>query len=173
MRRMAWAMVLMVAGAIGPAFAQTLPREPVRPVDLSRYLGKWYEQGRYEQSFQRGCEGVTAEYSALPDGRIRVVNSCRQDSVNGPLRQAEAKARVVEGSGNAKLKVSFFWPFEGDYWVLDHAPDYAWAIVGEASGDYLWILTRDRRISAARYKALALRAERFGYDIGRLRRTAQ
>lgn len=166
-------LVFLLACAGGAASAQPLPREPVKAVDLQRYLGKWYEQGRFEQSFQRGCEGVTAEYSSLPDGRIKVVNSCRQDRVDGPLRTAEAKARVVEGSGNAKLKVTFFWPFDGDYWVLDRAPDYSWAIVGEGSGQYLWILTRARTIPDARYKALAKRAAQFGYDVSQLRRTVQ
>lgn len=165
------AFTLVCAG--GSAMAQPLPREPVKSVDLQRYLGTWYEQGRYEQSFQRGCEAVTAQYSLSPDGSIRVLNSCRQDGVNGTLRTAEAKARVVDGSRNAKLKVTFFWPFEGDYWVLDHAPDYSWSIVGEGSGQYLWLLTRARTLSPARYKALAQRAARFGYDLAPLRRTKQ
>lgn len=173
MRQMVRGLVLGLACLGGGAMAQTLPREPVRTVDLQRYLGKWYEQGRFEQSFQRGCEGVTAEYSQLPDGRIGVLNSCRQDSVNGPLRSASAKAKVVEGSGNAKLKVTFFWPFEGDYWVLDHAPDYSWSIVGDGSGQYLWILTRARKVSPARYEALTQRAARFGFDVSQLRRTQQ
>lgn len=173
MKRALFAVVFQLALAGGGALAQPLAREPVRTVDLNRYLGKWYEQGRFEQSFQRGCEAVTAEYSLLSDGRIRVLNSCRQDGVDGALRTAEATARVVEGSGNAKLKVTFFWPFEGDYWVLDHAPDYSWSIVGEGSGQYLWLLTRARSLSPARYQALTRRAARFGYDTSQLRRTAQ
>jgi apolipoprotein D and lipocalin family protein len=173
MRLAAWALVFGVLGGAGAAMAQPLPREPQKTVDLSRYAGKWYEQGRFDQSFQRGCEGVTAEYSRLPDGRIKVLNTCRQDRVDGPARSAEAKARVVEGTGNAKLRVSFFWPFEGDYWVLDRAPDYSWAIVGEGSGQYLWLLTRARQISPAQYSALVRRAARFGYDTTPLRRTRQ
>jgi apolipoprotein D and lipocalin family protein len=155
------------------AMAQPAAREPMKAVDLDRYLGTWYEQGRYEQWFQRGCERVVVNYSRQADGKIHVVNSCRQGSVDGPVQTAEATARAVEGSNNAKLKVSFFLPFEGDYWVLDHAPDYSWSIVGEGSGRYLWILTRARVISERRYKELAARAAQFGYDVGQLRRTAQ
>lgn len=84
-------------------------------MELTRYLGKWYEQGRYDASFQKGCEGVTAEYSSKEDGHVAVVNTCREGSATGTTRTASAAARVVEGSAGAKLKVRFFQPFEGDY----------------------------------------------------------
>jgi apolipoprotein D and lipocalin family protein len=148
-------------------------REPAKDVDLQRYIGKWHEQGRYEQSFQRGCEGVTADYAVKPDGTVEVVNSCRQGSVDGPLSTAIGRARVVEGSRNAKLKVSFFGPFEGDYWVLDRAGDYSWALIGEGSGRFLWILTRQRKISEASYRDLVRRAVQKGYDASLIRRTKQ
>ncbi len=164
----------LLAGCSAPAVdTSSALRQPAKEVDLARYVGRWHEQGRYEQSFQRNCEAVTADYAAKPDGTIEVVNTCRQGAIDGPLSQAVGRARIVEGSRNAKLKVSFFGPFEGDYWVLDRAPDYAWAIVGEGSGRYLWILTRERRISQSAYQALVQRAVRMGYDASRIRRTAQ
>lgn len=147
--------------------------QPAKPVDLSRYLGKWYEQARYEAGFQKGCEAVTAEYSQKPDGSLAVVNACHQGSVMGPVKTAEATARVVDGSKGSKLKVTFFWPIEGDYWVLDRAPDYSWSIVGEPSGRYLWILTRSQALSSRQYAALVERAKALGYDTSSLRRTQQ
>ena len=121
----------------GPVGNEAVP-EPVRSVDLNAYLGRWYEIGRYEAGFQRGCEAVTADYSLREDGLIGVVNTCRQGGLDGEPRSVEGKARVVEGSGNARLKVSFFGPFYfGNYWILDHAEDYSWSIVGEGSGRYL------------------------------------
>jgi apolipoprotein D and lipocalin family protein len=147
--------------------------QPAKPVELKRYLGKWYEQARYEAGFQKGCEAVTAEYAQKPDGVVSVVNSCHQGGVAGPLKTAEATARVVDGSNGSKLRVTFFWPIEGDYWVLDRAPDYSWSIVGEPSGRYLWILTRSQKLSSRQYAALAERAKALGYDIGMLKRTQQ
>jgi len=146
---------------------------PSKPVDVGRYLGKWHEQGRYEASFQKGCEGVTAEYAAKPDGTVAVINSCRDGGLDGPLKTAEASARVIDGSNGTQLKVTFFWPFEGNYWILDHADDYSWSIVGEPSGRYLWILSRAQNISPRQYAALANRARKLGYDIRLLRRTQQ
>lgn len=147
--------------------------QPTKAVELGRYLGKWYEQARYEASFQKGCEGVTADYAAKPDGSVAVINSCRQGGLTGPLKTAVASARVVDGSTGAKLKVTFFWPVEGDYWILDHAKDYSWSIVGEPSGQYLWILTRAQKISPHQYDALVTRARALGYDTQMLRRTQQ
>lgn len=147
--------------------------EPKKPVDLSRYVGRWHEQGRYEASFQKDCEAVTADYAAKPDGSIAVVNSCCEGSAAGPLRTAEATAMVIDGSNGAKLKVNFFGPFDGDYWVLDRARDYSWSIVGEPSGRYLWILTRSQRVSERDYARLVARAQGLGYKTDMLRRTAQ
>nr|WP_156134484.1 lipocalin family protein [Methylobacterium sp. ZNC0032] len=147
--------------------------QPAKPVELKRYLGMWYEQARYEAGFQKGCDAVTAEYAQKPDGTVSVVNSCHQGGVTGPLKTAEATARVVDGSNGSKLKVTFFWPIESDYWVLDRAPDYSWPIVGEPSGRYLWILTGNQAVSPRQYAALAERAKALGYDTGMLRRTQQ
>lgn len=147
--------------------------QPAKPVELKRYLGNWYEQARYEAGFQKGCEAVTAEYAQKSDGAVVVVNSCHQGGVTGPSKTAEATARVVDGSNGSKLKVTFFWPIQADYWVLDRAPDYSWSIVGEPSGRYLWILTRKQSVSPRQYAALVERAKALGYDVNMLRRTQQ
>lgn len=147
--------------------------EPAKSVELNRYLGRWYELARYENSFEKGCEGVTADYSLRSDGKIKVLNSCREGSPTGRLRSSEGKAKIVEGSRNAKLKVSFFGPFYGNYWVLDRANDYSWSIVGEPSGKYLWVLHRKPKISEVERAGLYQRVRELGYDLNLLRETAQ
>jgi apolipoprotein D and lipocalin family protein len=150
------------------------PPVPAKSVDLDRYLGRWYELARYDSWFEHNDEGVTAEYSLRPDGLIRVVNASRSGSPTGRLRWAEARARVVPGSGNAKLKVAFFGPFFiGNYWVLDHAEDYAWSIVGEGSRRYLWILTR-AAVPPPDVKAMLIdRVAALGYDTSLIHLTQQ
>jgi apolipoprotein D and lipocalin family protein len=145
--------------------------EPKKPVALRDYLGRWYEIARYEQSFQRGCKGVTADYSLRADGGIDVLNRCRKDQ--GKISAARGRAKVVDAQTGAKLKVSFFGPFYGDYWVLDHADDYSWSIVGEPSGRYLWILHREPTPPEADVQQLIERAGRLGYDTSMLLRTEQ
>jgi len=156
-----------------PSGNRSVP-EPKSQVELERYLGRWYELGRYHNRFERGCEGVTAEYAMRSDGLIDVVNTCREGAPDGPQRTSRGRARVVPGSGNAKLEVSFFGPFFiGDYWVLDRDDDYRWSIVGEPSGRYLWILSRESNPPEGEYEALLMRARTLGYDMSRFRRTRQ
>ena len=145
--------------------------EPAKSVDLERYAGTWYELARYEQGFQKGCEGVTATYTLREDGKIGVLNRCREP--DGDIDTASGKAKVVDPITNAKLKVSFFGPFYGDYWVLDRGEEYDWAIVGDPSGRYLWILSRDPTPGDAAFDKLKARAAALGYDTGYLRKTQQ
>lgn len=153
-----------------PVGNTTVP-QPAKPVVLSRYLGRWYEVARYEQGFQKDCDGVTADYALRTDGAILVINTCRQP--DGKITQARGKAKVVDRATGAKLKVSFFGPFYGDYWVVDHADDYSWAIVGEGSGRYLWLLSRTPAPARDRMEALIARTRSLGYDTAMLRITRQ
>ena len=167
-------------GSPGPVGNLALP-EPAKPVALEAYLGTWYEYARYEAPFQRGCEGVTAEYSLREtsgDASIRVVNSCYKGGLEGEFEQSTGRAKVVEGSDGAKLRVSFFGPFYGDYWILDRSllnteGTYDWSIVGEPSGRYLWMLTRERVPDARLREELERRVRELGYDWELVRITEQ
>ncbi len=141
--------------------------EPAKSVDLQRYLGIWFEIARYDQRFERSCAAAaTAAYSLRADGSINVVNRCRR--LDGSIKEALGRAKIVDRTTNAKLKVSFFGPFYGDYWVLDHADDYSWSIVGEPSGRYLWILSRRSDPGRAAIEELVRRAQELGYDTKQL-----
>lgn len=156
----------------GPVGNRAVP-QPAKSVDLARYAGLWFELARYENSFERHCEAVTAEYSLRPDGLVGVVNRCRKGAPGGALRSIRGRARAVAGSGDARLKVAFFGPFWGDYWVLDHADDYSWSIVGEPSGRFLWILTRSAHPGQSVSDRLRARAAALGYDPNLIRYTTQ
>lgn len=138
----------------------------VDQVDLERYAGKWHEVARYPNWFERGCVTAMAEYAQLPDGRVSVTNTCEKE--DGGIEIAEGKARVVEGSNGAKLKVKFApsWvPFaEGDYWVLHLEPDYSAVLVGAPSGKYLWILARDPEPPQATLDRILAKAESLGFE---------
>jgi apolipoprotein D and lipocalin family protein len=156
----------------GPVGNATVP-QPAKPIEINRYLGTWYELARYEAGFQKDCEAVTANYSLTSTTEIKVVNSCRKGSLDGKAQEAVGKAKIVKGSSNAKLRVSFFGPFYGDYWVLDRADDYSWAIIGEPSGRYLWLLHRKASPGASTLDAMIAKAKAFGYDTNLLRITKQ
>lgn len=172
---LALASTALLAGcaALGPKHpvGNTAVPQPAKPVELGKYLGRWYEIARYEQSFQKGCEGVSADYALREDGKISVRNACRKP--DGKISIANGKAKIVDPVTNAKLKVSFFGPFYGDYWVLDRADDYSWAIVGEPSGRYLWLLAREATPAPDKIEAQIARARALGYHTSMLIRTRQ
>jgi apolipoprotein D and lipocalin family protein len=141
------------------------PPETVPKVDLSRYMGTWYEIARYPNNFQKECRGSTATYTLREDGRVAVVNRCRSNSGD---KEARATAKVVDHTTNAKLKVSFFWPFYGDYWILNLGDDYDYAVVGTPDRKYLWILSRTPEMEATLYETLLTKIQAQGFEPGRL-----
>jgi len=169
------ALLVLVLAAFGPGLlsAQNKLLEVVVRVDIGRYLGTWYEIARIPTRFQKNCVAVTATYSLRPDGKIRVINRCRKKTLDGPLREIEGKAWVADKKTNAKLKVQFFWPFSGDYWIIELDPDYRWAVVGHPDRTYLWILSRTPRMDQALYNDLLDRVGNKGYDIALIQPTLQ
>jgi apolipoprotein D and lipocalin family protein len=155
------------------AAAEKRPLDVVPFVDLQKYLGTWYEIATIPQRFQKGCVGVTAQYSLRKDGDIDVVNTCRQGTLDGKVRTAHAKAWVVDKKTNAKLKVRFFWPFTGAYWVIGLDADYRWAIVGHPDRTYLWILSRSPQMDDALYNELLKLISAKGYELTKIKRTLQ
>lgn len=148
-------------------------------VDLARYAGKWYEIARLPNSFQDKCAGdVTATYSILEDGDILVVNRCRRS--DGEFTQAEGRARrATDEAPNTMLKVRFapawlsFLPFVwGDYWIIDLAPDYSYAVIGEPDRKYLWILARSYFMDEETLDGILERAKEQGYEISSLIKTS-
>jgi apolipoprotein D and lipocalin family protein len=147
------------------------PLPAVSSVDLKRYAGTWYEIARYPNRFQRKCTGdVTARYSLRDDGKVDVLNSCRE---GGKINQAKGTAKVADTKSNSKLRVTFFWPFYGDYGIIDLAPDYSYAVIGEPRRQYLWILSRSPRMEEPIYNQLLEKIRSLGYDPAGLVKTPQ
>jgi len=170
-------MVCITAVSAALSHCASTPSKPpptVAPkVEISRYLGQWYDIAHLPFRFQKNCWASTASYSMRPDGDIAVVNSCREGGFDGPKDSVTGKARVVDPVTNAKLEVQFFWPFWGDYWIVDLDPDYHWALVGTPSYKYLWILHRQPVIDKNTYDDLVRRAREKGYAVEKLIRSPQ
>ena len=153
---------------------QELPLlQVVSKVDLNRYLGTWYEIATIPQRFQKGCTAVSATYTLRPDGKIKVLNECRKDSLNGKYKAAKGKAWVTDTLTNAKLKVQFFWPFSGAYWIIELDSSYQYAVVGHPDRKYLWILSRSRKMDDALYNDLMERIKNHGYELSGIVKTPQ
>lgn len=145
----------------------------VAQVDLLRYMGRWYEIASFKPSFQRGCVCTTADYGLMTDGTMAITNACRKGSPSGEVDTVVGTAKVARGSRGSRLKVSFHWPFEGDYWIVGLDADYQWALVGHPRKKYLWVLSRQPVMEEALYESLKTKAAKLGYDVSRLKKTNQ
>jgi apolipoprotein D and lipocalin family protein len=171
MKKSSFILTLICSMLTTVAMSQTLQTVPY--VDLKKYAGKWYEIASFPQRFQKGCNCTTAEYTPTDKGYIIVENRCNKDSINGKQSYIKGKAFVVDNSGNAKLKVQFFWPFRGKYWIIDLADDYSYAVVGHPNRKYLWILSRTPSINDTTYQQIISRLKEKGFDVTKIRITKQ
>ena len=151
--------ILMFLGFFG---SDKIDNKPVS-IDLNKYLGKWYEIARFDHSFERNMDYVTAEYKLLPDGMIQVINSGYK---NGKFKETIGKAKTTDISG--LLRVSFFMNFYSDYRVLMIDKDYQYVLVGGNSPKYLWILSRTPQLSSEILNNIINVAKEKGYDTDEL-----
>lgn len=152
--------------------ADLKPLKTVDSVDLKRYVGDWYEIARYPNRIQKQCAGdIHARYTLLDDSKLSVRNECRK--ANGQPDVSSGTAKIADPKTNAKLKVTLFWPFSRDYWIIDLDPNYRYAAVGEPDRKYLWILSRAKDLDEASYQKILKHLAENGYDTSKLVKTKQ
>ena len=151
-----------------------MPPATMAVVDLERYAGHWYEIARLPTRYEKACATQpSAEYRLCPQG-MQVTNRCR--TAEGRELVARGLARLVPGSGGARLEVSFapswlYWLsfVWSDYWILHVDDDYGTALVGTPARDALWLLSRQPEVSVEQFGALTEVARRQGYELENLR----
>lgn len=142
--------------------------QTVSNVDLNRYMGTWYEIARFPHSFEKDLVGVTATYRIKDNGKVEVLNQGYKNTLDGKLKKAKGFAKVPDPNEPGRLKVYFFWPFGGDYLILDLDENYQWVLIGSNTRNYLWILSRTPQMPEAEYHRLVEKARLVGYDISRI-----
>lgn len=166
-------VTILFTGCVSNQNSQLPELKTVGFVDPKLYIGNWYEIASFPQWFQKNCVATTATYSLQEDGDIDVLNECRLKTLDGEYKSAHGFAKVVDKNTNAKLKVTFFWPFYGQYWIIDLGEKYEYAVVGHPNREYLWILSRTPKMDEKKLQAIIKRIELQGFDISRLNRTLQ
>lgn len=139
----------------------------VEKVDLERYAGTWFEIARLPNSFEDGLKCVTATYTLLDNGKVGVTNQGVNENT-GKTETAEGKARVKDPSEPGQLRVVFFWPFGGDYFIIDLDADYRYALVGAPDREYLWILAREKQLDPSTLSMLLEKAKSLGFSTDKL-----
>lgn len=144
---------------------KVIDNHTVSSLDISRYMGTWYEIARYEHHFEKGMTHVTATYAIKPNGKIMVLN---EGFKKGKHKQVIGKAYQPQTTEPGKLKVSFFLWFYSDYYIMELDDDYQYAVIGSSSEKYLWILSRTKVLPAPLYAELLQRIQKRGYNTDKL-----
>ena len=139
----------------------------VKPFDIEKYLGKWYEIARMDFRFERDLNNVTANYSRNEDGTIKVDNQ-GYNYVTKEWKQAIGKAKSAGQPDEARLKVSFFGPFYSAYNVIALDSEYKYALVAGKNLKYLWILSRETTVPESIKNSYLKIAQDLGFDIAAL-----
>ena len=137
----------------------------VKNVDIEKYSGQWYEIARLPNSFEKGLECVTAKYTVKKNGKIEVLNKGYSSENSGEFKTAKGTAWIPNAKYPGRLKVTFFWPFSGNYYIISLDKNYKYALVGDPSRKYLWILSRSRNLESTTYSKLLDIAKINGFDI--------
>ncbi len=162
----------LVLLAAAPACAGAHP--PVKPVPAELYSGRWYEIARTPNVMQKDCEGPTSDFEGWSAGTFVVVNTCHRGGPKGESRVIRAKAKILTPGDNTRFRMSFFGGLvHQEYWILDHADDDSWALMGTPGGNYVWLLSRRPAMPPASLAAALARAESLGYTPSRLMYPAQ
>lgn len=168
---LSFVVALVSFGPISQA-SEDQPLTTVHHVDIPRYMGVWYEIASYPQWFSRNCYNTSATYTLRADKKVDVLNQCHKGSPTGPVKTAKGLAYVANTETNAELKVSFFWPFYGDYWIVELGDDYEYAVVSEPGRSTLWILSRTTEMDPSTLEALLERLKnQHGFDLSKLKYT--
>lgn len=165
--------LLLQISCIDNTKTQSNIMKTVEKVDLPKYMGTWYEIARFPHSFEKGLVGVTATYTLKKNGKVEVLNQGYKDSLNGKLKRAKGFAKLPDPNIPGRLMVYFFWPFGGEYLILDLDENYQHVLVGSSSKKYLWILSRTPKMDDSVYNNLVMKAESLEFDTSKLEKVLQ
>jgi apolipoprotein D and lipocalin family protein len=170
-----WNTLLLAAIIILTSCSQPMKTLTTVPgVDLNKYSGKWYEIARLPNSFEKGLICCTAEYSLREDGKIKVVNAGQKEDEPGKYKSVKGKAWVPDPNESGRLKVQFFWPFAGGYYIFHlDSENYRYALVGDPSRKYLWLLAREPKIDETLYNELIEIARKNDFAVDELLKVRQ
>ncbi|HKT54605.1 MAG TPA: lipocalin family protein [Caulobacteraceae bacterium] len=157
------ALIATLIAGVAVASAAISP-EPAKPVDPTRYVGRWYEIARFPNKLQTGCDAPTSDWTPTGAGAFAVVQTCHVGSPTGPTKVWRAAGKVLNTGAN-KIRIGFLGGLiQRDYWIVDRGDDYSWCIMSMPNPKYVWIMSKRPVISAAERTALIQRAHTLGYD---------
>ena len=172
MKRLIFTTVLLSLAALGGCAGRSQQLATVPEVDLDRFMGDWYGIAHIPAFVERNAYNAIESYERNGE-RINTTFTFRNKGFDGPEKQYEPNAIVVDNTSNAVWGMQFVWPFRSDFRIVYLDEDYGTTIIGRNKRDYVWIMAREPELSDETYAALVEQVEAMGYDLSELRRVPQ
>ncbi len=166
-------LAVLLACAVAPS-AQAAAPQPKKSFDVGHMAGRWYEIARTPTAVNRDCQAGTTDWTPAGAGKFKVTATCRTGSINGPARVMSATVRITDPVTHAKVRMMMLGGLvASDYWLIDHADDYGWLIMGTPGGNFVSIMASRPTLPAAIKSDALLEVRRLGYDVSKLAFPAQ
>jgi apolipoprotein D and lipocalin family protein len=144
-----------------------IPNKPLTKVDPNRFGGKWYSLYSIPTFFDKGSQETTTNYTYNADGYYNVVTTYKK--ANDPeVHSVKSKLFPVQNGNSAQMKAQFIWPYKVDYWVVDLADDYSYAVVGHPDHKFLFIMSRKPFMDPKLYDSIVAKCKAMGYETDKL-----
>jgi len=152
------ACILCVAGcAQSPAIPPPTACTAGAPLDLARYMGRWYVIADTPFLSEHDYVGNYDEFTLLADGKIDDRYLGRRHDFGQPVTGSHFVAKVIPGTGNTKWRVGLIWPFEIVVITAYVDPEYRYTIRDMADGNMVWVLARDPQMDEGAYRDVLAR----------------
>jgi apolipoprotein D and lipocalin family protein len=162
-------LCVLLAAVVLPSLAAARAPEPRKPVDLGRFMGRWYEILRTPNAAQKNCYAASQVWSPREAGRFSIAQVCHRDSVDGEEKSVQVSARIVDPATNAKFEARFFGGvIRQEYWILDRADDYRWMVAGTPGGNFVALFARRPTMPPEEVAAITARLAAMGLNTGKL-----
>jgi len=149
------------------------PIKPTAPIDLPRFMGKWYVIATIPTRFEKNAYNAVETYALQPDGNVDTTFRFRNGAFDNPVKTIHSTGYVKAGTGNVVWGVQVFWPIKAQYIVAYLNDDYSQTIIARDARDYAWIMARTPTVSRDDYEALLLHVVDLGYPAARIRKVPQ
>lgn len=150
--KLTFGVLALFAAGVSSARAEL---STVAYVDVSKYLGDWYQIAHVPLQFEFGncsCALQKLRLSAKYPGAVDVSNSCNSGGPSGTLRTIHGEAYNDDPATNSKFTVDFHLPFKGSYWIIGLDSEYRFAVVSDKNESSLYILSKTPVLEGALYQ---------------------
>ena len=147
--------------------------ETVEKVDLNRFMGEWYVIAHIPTFIEKNAFNAVESYMLNDDGTIATTFTFNKGSFDGNKKIYRPKGFVIKNKNNTEWGMQFIWPIKAQYKIAYLNESYTHTIIARDALDYVWLMSRNKKISSDELTKLIAEIEGMGYDINALRMVPQ